>query len=493
MGEAKKDNKSGAFTIAKTEPDKMLVFGWANVAIRQDGTQIADLQGDVIDPEELEKTAYEHVLKFRSTGEQHDPGLRQKGRLVESCMFTKEKQAAIGIPPGTVPEGWWVGYKIDDPTAWDKIKKGEYQMFSIEGTGHREPIAKSYEELRKFNPYHDQMGRFSDGNSFVMFSPGSNPNQAKRSIDRENAKRKQQGVEGEVTGAFVNMLAGGGGATTYAAARQAAADGKQAYEDKQKPQVTTPDKPGKSIQWAKMTDDEFVQGLDKTMPGLDRVENGYAKTHDSRDYVDTKQNGDMVLTDIYTQRGYNAQPTMMDRADIKQYIAQNGTPELYRGMGTSSSGQSGADKQTRFATDKLHFAGLGVLGNGTYAAETPPNNPYHYNTGLRVARNYSGRSPDGSVRMTLAKGTRTASFQTVRNQQRAFRDKVRSAVQTGAMDAARGQTILSITRDVGRFAALRGYEAYYDKTRANSGANKSHPFWVVLNRGKVIIQNERYT
>lgn len=202
-----------AFTIAKTEPDKMLVFGWGNVAIDEHGNQISDLQDDVIDPEDLEKAAYEHVLNFRNTGERHDPNLRKKGRLVESCVFTKEKQEAIGIPPGLVPEGWWVGYKIDDPEAWEKIKKGEYQMFSIEGKGKRTPIekahrnfdefpgfwewleenmdatkedkeaaeeyyggrthkkvAKSYEEMRKFNPYHDARGRFSSANGYASFT-----------------------------------------------------------------------------------------------------------------------------------------------------------------------------------------------------------------------------------------------------------------------------------------------------------------------------------
>lgn len=118
----------------------MLVFGWGNISMTKDGEQVSDLQGDNIDPEELEKAAYNHVLEFRSTGERHNPALRKKGRLVESCVFTKEKQEAIGIPPNTVPVGWWVGYKIDDPETWEKIKNGEYKMFSIEGTGEREPV-----------------------------------------------------------------------------------------------------------------------------------------------------------------------------------------------------------------------------------------------------------------------------------------------------------------------------------------------------------------
>ena len=140
------------FKIAKTEPDKMLVFGWGNVAVRKNGEPIKDLQDDMIEPEDLEKAAYEYVLDFRATGERHDPTLRNKGRLVESCVFTKEKQAAIGIPEGVVPEGWWIGFKIDDTSTWDKIKKGEFEMFSIEGTGQRQPVEKqravSYAELR---------------------------------------------------------------------------------------------------------------------------------------------------------------------------------------------------------------------------------------------------------------------------------------------------------------------------------------------------------
>jgi hypothetical protein len=160
-------------------------------------------------------------------------------------------------------------------------------------------------------------------------------------------------------------------------------------------------------------------------------------------------------------------------------------------MGTSSSGQSGADKQTRFAQDDLHFAGLGVLGNGTYAAETPQGMPY--NTGLRVARAYSHRSDDGTVRMTVAKDAKIASYQVVRRQSYAFASKMYSAEQSGAIDTNKARKIREIVSDVGRFAALRGYDAYYDKTRANSGASQAHPFWVVLNRGKTIIQNERYT
>lgn len=138
--EKEKDSDSDGFTIMKSDDDKREVFGWALVAIRKDGEQIVDHQRDVVDPDELEHAAYEYVLNFRDTGELHDAELRKKGRLIESVVLTKEKQAAMGIPEGIVPEGWWVGFKIDDDAAWDGIKKGRYRMFSIEGQGIRQPI-----------------------------------------------------------------------------------------------------------------------------------------------------------------------------------------------------------------------------------------------------------------------------------------------------------------------------------------------------------------
>lgn len=128
------------FDIKKADEEKHLVFGWASVAIRTDGSQIVDYQGDIWEPEDLEEAAYKYVLNFRDAGEEHIPELRQKAKMVESVVFTKEKMAAIGIPDGMVPEGWWIGFKVQDESTWEKIKSGQYNMFSIEGSGLREPV-----------------------------------------------------------------------------------------------------------------------------------------------------------------------------------------------------------------------------------------------------------------------------------------------------------------------------------------------------------------
>jgi len=123
------------FTIVKSDDDQRLVFGWASVAVRVTGEVIEDYQQDIVEMAVLEKAAYEYTLNFGVAGEMHERG--GIGRLVESVVFTKEKAGAMGIPEGYLPEGWWVGYYIDDDEVWKKIKDGTYRMFSIEGTAQR--------------------------------------------------------------------------------------------------------------------------------------------------------------------------------------------------------------------------------------------------------------------------------------------------------------------------------------------------------------------
>lgn len=135
---SKREPPKQEFKIIKSDDERREVFGWASIAVRVDGEIITDYQEDVIDIADLEKAAYEFTAEFGTAGEMHQRG--GVGRLIESVVFTKEKMAAMGIIPGSVPEGWWVGFHIDDDNVWQKIKDGEYRMFSIEGTAVREEI-----------------------------------------------------------------------------------------------------------------------------------------------------------------------------------------------------------------------------------------------------------------------------------------------------------------------------------------------------------------
>ena len=128
-----------ALKIAKSNDSEQLVFGWASVAKDAKGDIPLDWQGDVIDAEDLEHAVYKFNLEFRESNDMHRSD-SVNGNLVESVMFTKDKMSAMGIPEGVVPEGWWVGFKISDPVAYQKVKSGIYKMFSIEGTGQRIPM-----------------------------------------------------------------------------------------------------------------------------------------------------------------------------------------------------------------------------------------------------------------------------------------------------------------------------------------------------------------
>ena len=100
-----------------------------------DTTQVpkVDLQGDRVPMKELEKAAYTFVLESRDGGAVHEEIVAD---LVESFMATDEKYEAMGIPKDVIADlnkGWWGGFHVNDDDAWDKIKSGEYGMFSIGG------------------------------------------------------------------------------------------------------------------------------------------------------------------------------------------------------------------------------------------------------------------------------------------------------------------------------------------------------------------------
>ena len=125
--------------ISKTDDEQRVAFGWASVAITKAGDLVVDRQQDVIDSmDELEIAVYDYVENSRDAGEMHvRKGI---GALVESIVFTPEKIEALGLPPGSVPQGWWTGYRIHDDEVWKGVKDGTYPMLSVHGTARREVI-----------------------------------------------------------------------------------------------------------------------------------------------------------------------------------------------------------------------------------------------------------------------------------------------------------------------------------------------------------------
>jgi hypothetical protein len=128
--------------FSKMDEDKRQVFGWASV-VEVNGEPVIDRQGDWITPDEIEKAAYEYVVKSRKGGHQHkrtDDGQPfHAADMIESIVFTPEKISKMGLPDD-FPVGWWVGYKVNDDETWSKVKKGDITGFSIHGKGKRQKV-----------------------------------------------------------------------------------------------------------------------------------------------------------------------------------------------------------------------------------------------------------------------------------------------------------------------------------------------------------------
>jgi cation transport regulator ChaB len=124
--------------VLKFDTERQYVFGWASVAIAKDGSQVEDLQGDLIDIEDLEEAAYQFALEYRESGVMHKG--EAVGHLIESFMVTPAKLEAMGLAPDSLPQGLWVGFHVPDTEVFSKIKDGTYAMLSIQGDAVREEV-----------------------------------------------------------------------------------------------------------------------------------------------------------------------------------------------------------------------------------------------------------------------------------------------------------------------------------------------------------------
>lgn len=123
--------------ITKADDSQQRLFGWASIAVRKDGTQIEDLQGDILDIGDLEEAWYDYVVESGELNFEHQGPVR--GHLIEALVVTPEKLDALGLPADSLPLGAWVGYEIPDAGDYAAVKKHGFFMFSIEGSALREP------------------------------------------------------------------------------------------------------------------------------------------------------------------------------------------------------------------------------------------------------------------------------------------------------------------------------------------------------------------
>lgn len=135
-------------SIVAKDAVKKQVFGYVLVPNQ------ADLQGDVVTKEEVEKArdtfmlnAINGLLKGAGAGAEHKlfEGI---GNPVESAI---DKDGSLAKSHGVagVAGGWWMGFQCSDAT-WDAVEKGEFTGFSIGGFGVRTPVETEKSAAKKF-------------------------------------------------------------------------------------------------------------------------------------------------------------------------------------------------------------------------------------------------------------------------------------------------------------------------------------------------------
>lgn len=186
------------------------------------------------------------------------------------------------------------------------------------------------------------------------------------------------------------------------------------------------------------------------------------------------------LEDLYREQGFNARPEMVSRrSDLERrndiLREKDGKPIIaYRGV----TNEEFADSFKGLGeSGKVHFAGNGVHGNGSYATSKSAGSSDDL-ASQKTAVNYSysaGRSnPDAKViAFAFRSDAKVVQPSSPENFQQWSREIVRKA------ESKLGYSF----SDVGQAAAAMGIHAY----RIPNAGGPNEDFWVILNRGAVIV------
>jgi hypothetical protein len=115
--------------IIKIDKMKHIVFG---VVLQPN---VADLQGDIITEEEIEKAAHRYMIESRITGFRHESEL--DACIVESYISKNDEWFKN---ESVVKGSWLIAMKIYDEKVWAGVMDGTYNSFSIGGWATSTPI-----------------------------------------------------------------------------------------------------------------------------------------------------------------------------------------------------------------------------------------------------------------------------------------------------------------------------------------------------------------
>lgn len=208
---------------------------------------------------------------------------------------------------------------------------------------------------------------------------------------------------------------------------------------------------------------------------------------------------DQALVEIRRAQGFDGLPDVVSKADFDRAVSAGDVVETWRGV----NGGKANEYAEAFRSGDLH-PGWGVYGNGTYVANDREQ------AELAAGRFEPGSTEGALLRIGLTSDANVISIEMLRAEMKAYdRKNASRMVEAEELDRqmlkaaervdtteeriavyaefnARKNEILGpewrVSRDAGRFAALRGYDAI-DVPNGQGGAQM-----VILNRTAVIVE-----
>ena len=190
--------------------------------------------------------------------------------------------------------------------------------------------------------------------------------------------------------------------------------------------------------------------------------------------------GNGYLHAVQEMRGFNGKPKVVKKKDMDTLIKQGGHIELLRGLKDVGYGRKRV--VAKELADDLktgeHYPGYGIYGSGTYADSNKGNQ--------NVASGaYSNFGSGAVVRMALPKDARIVKVSELEAKVPNHPDLFSGYSAAGS--GSRSECWRGVQ------AALAGYDAIHMDGGSLSHSNYGVGFYVVLNRSKLVVQEEDAT
>ena len=377
------------------------------------------------------------------------------------------------------------------PADYDRWETPPGAIFAIEPEEEpkKKAVAKSYEEIRKFNPFHDNLGRFSSSHGFKSYSANPKTKAGAMAIQRSNAAGhgRTMNVHRESKGESItqnaNWLATGKKPAVPAAVSRARyqqrklkqQQGQQGQQNNQQ-QTQQAGQKNSQQQAPKQTANQTAQQAQQTQHQMAQGKN--ITRSFNMDHSSKKGAFDQVAE----QQGFDKKPKVVDQKEFDAAVQKTGII-AYRTWDPATDTVTGKQmsakgfKKQFMEADSIQAAGNGgrAYGGGTYIATN--SNPKAGTTpslqsmsaAKRDSQSYGTTGRSVTATITLDPSAKVADYNTV---WKSFKRLPNS-------------TKYRYGHDVGAYAAAQGYDAM----RA-TGAGWGCDYVTIFNRTKAIILND---